>query len=73
MYTHLHDNGLNVIYMYIISKFMFLDHRKTVQNVHVTILFFLFAYEECNVIVAKNLICPHSAWYQVRLHKPEHL
>ena len=45
------------IYLYIISKFMFWGHMKTAQNVpcdhHVTILFLLFDYEECNFVVTK--------------------
>ena len=46
------------IYIYIILKFMFWGHMKTAQtDHHVTILFFLFAYVECNFVVAKyNLI-----------------
>ena len=39
---------------------MFWGHRKTPQNVpcdhHVTILFFLFAYVECNFVVKFDLI-----------------
>ena len=47
---------------------MFCGHKKTAQYVpcdhHVTILFFLFAYVECNFVVAKfDLIWFGLVWF----------